>query len=57
MASRLGVEMEECLFVDDQEKHCKAAELYGMSSLHYIGFEDFLDKLPRKLSGMKPSSR
>jgi FMN phosphatase YigB (HAD superfamily) len=57
MAQRLGVEMTECLFVDDQERHCKAAESYGMHSLHYIDYEDFLDKLPRKLSGMQPSSR
>ena len=57
MAKRLGVNMEECLFVDDQERHCAAAESYGMYSLHYIDYEDFLDKLPRKLSGMQPSSR
>jgi HAD superfamily hydrolase (TIGR01509 family) len=57
MAERLGVDMGECLFVDDQEKHCKAAESYGMIALHYIDYEDFIDKLPRKLSGMEPSSR
>lgn len=57
MAKRLGLEMSECLFVDDQERHCMAAESYGLSSLQYINYEDFLDKLPRKLSGMQPSSR
>lgn len=57
MAKRLYVEMDECLFVDDQERHCTAARSYGMEALHYTGYDDFIEKLPRKLSGMQPSSR
>jgi len=54
IAKRLGVEMKECMFVDDQEKHCLAAQEYGMTALHYLDYEDFLNKLPRLLSGLAP---
>ncbi len=57
MAQRIKVEMKECLFVDDQVRHCKAAQSYGMEALHYIDYEDFIEKLPRKLSGTQPSGR
>ena len=57
MAERLGVSMTECLFVDDQEKHYLAAQSYGMQAIHYTSYDDFIEKLPRKLSGMQPSSR
>ncbi|MDB5183276.1 MAG: HAD-superfamily hydrolase, subfamily variant 3 [Candidatus Saccharibacteria bacterium] len=57
MAKRLKVEMNECLFVDDQAKHCHAARTYGMEAFHFIDYDDFLEKLPRRLSGMQPSSR
>ncbi len=52
MAERLGVAMDECLFVDDQEKHCEAAQKYGMEAIVFTDYEDFIEKLPRKLSGM-----
>jgi HAD superfamily hydrolase (TIGR01509 family) len=57
IAKRLDVAMDECLFVDDQEKHCISAREYGMEALHFTDNDDFIEKLPRKLSGMQPSSR
>lgn len=57
IAQRLGVDMTECLFVDDQERHCEAAEKYGMKAVLYTNYDDFVEKLPRKLSGTQPSSR
>lgn len=42
MASRLGVEMSECIFVDDQERYCTAAEEYGMTALLYRDYDSFM---------------
>ncbi|MDQ3064980.1 MAG: HAD-IA family hydrolase [bacterium] len=35
MATRLDVEMEECVMIDDVERYCVAAEEAGMSSVVY----------------------
>ncbi len=35
MCDRLGVEPEECIFVDDVERYCDAAGLFGMYAIHY----------------------
>lgn len=35
ICSRLGVTPEECIFIDDIERYCTAAELLGMHSIHY----------------------
>ncbi len=35
MANKLGVEMDECLYIDDIERYCMAAEEYGMTSILY----------------------
>lgn len=35
MVARLGVELDECLFVDDVERYCVAAESIGMKSILY----------------------
>ncbi|CAN5458506.1 hypothetical protein BH10PAT3_BH10PAT3_6910 [soil metagenome] len=34
-ARLLGVSLRECLFVDDQERHCKGAEATGASAILY----------------------
>lgn len=45
MAERLGVEPEECLFIDDQERHCTGAREAGMTAVLFEGFDDFPPKL------------
>jgi HAD superfamily hydrolase (TIGR01509 family) len=35
MADRLGVEMHECIFIDDVERYCDAAEALGMTAIVY----------------------
>jgi len=39
MAERLGVTMEECLFVDDLDKYTVVAEEYGMKAVCYKTLE------------------
>lgn len=36
IAERLGVDMSECLFIDDQQRYCDGATALGMPSVHYI---------------------
>jgi len=48
IAQRLGVAMNECMFIDDQERYCVAAENYGMQAHFYtspLGLEAYLKKL------------
>jgi HAD superfamily hydrolase (TIGR01509 family) len=45
MAERLGVELDECIFVDDQERYCVAAEDCGMESIYYQNLEQFQERL------------
>lgn len=39
IAERLGVEPEECVFIDDQERYAEAAEDVGMRGLTYVSAE------------------
>jgi len=39
MAERLGVRMDECVFIDDQERYTVAAEEYGIKSIWYQTLE------------------
>lgn len=50
MVERLGVNLNECVFVDDQERYCAEAEAYGMSSIFYRDFDQFKRELAIKLS-------
>lgn len=45
MASRLGVELNECIYIDDQERYCVAAEGYGLKAIYYISLEELKKKL------------
>ena len=45
MANRLGVEFNECVFVDDQERYCNVAEDIGMSGIWYQSFDQFKSEL------------
>lgn len=40
-AERLGVLPEECVFVDDIERYCTAAQDAGMQAVHYTSFAQF----------------
>lgn len=40
-ADRLDCLPEECVFVDDVERYCTAAEATGMKSLLYVSYEQF----------------
>lgn len=35
MCEKLGVEHEECIYIDDIERYCTAAELLGMETIAY----------------------
>lgn len=42
IAERLGVGLEECVFVDDQERNCTAAKDFGMqAAVIYSDFDQF----------------
>lgn len=45
IAASLGVSVEECVFVDDQERHCTAARGAGMQAVQYRDFEQFRSEL------------
>lgn len=45
MAERLGVEPEDCVFVDDQERYCSTAEYLGMRGIVYQNFMQFKNEL------------
>ena len=35
MAERLDVEIQDCVFIDDQERYCVAAEALGMRAIYF----------------------
>jgi putative hydrolase of the HAD superfamily len=37
-ASRLGVRLEECVFIDDREEYCEGARAVGMRAIRYQDF-------------------
>ncbi len=49
IAEKLGVDMSECLFVDDQERYCVEAERLGMSAIYFRSDEQFIKELQAKL--------
>ena len=40
IARRLGVDMEECIFIDDQPRYCQGAREVGMQAIDYKGLHD-----------------
>jgi epoxide hydrolase-like predicted phosphatase len=40
-ATRLSVEPQECIFVDDRSDYCRGAEKIGMKTIVYTDFERF----------------
>jgi HAD superfamily hydrolase (TIGR01509 family) len=50
IAKKLGVELSECVFLDDQERHCAAACDTGMQAVCYRDFADAKRQLEAILS-------
>ncbi|HSW37608.1 MAG TPA: HAD-IA family hydrolase [Candidatus Saccharimonadales bacterium] len=49
VAERLGVEVEECVIVDDVERYCTAAEDLGMRAICYQDFSQMKTELEKML--------
>lgn len=45
IVDKLGVEPEECLFIDDSERYCTAATDLGMVSIHHSDTNETITKL------------
>ncbi|MBU4070062.1 MAG: HAD family phosphatase [Nanoarchaeota archaeon] len=41
----LNAKPEECLFIDDKEKNCKAAKLLGINTIQFIGLKRLKEEL------------
>lgn len=50
IAARLGLEANECLFIDDQERQCLGAKKAGMYAIVYKDFESFKIELEKVLT-------
>lgn len=44
-AKRLGFEPKECVFIDDTQRHCLAAEEAGMKAINYKNFDQMKTEL------------
>lgn len=44
-AKRLGVDTQECIFVDDNESYCEGARQAGMQAVHYQSLEQLQSDL------------
>ena len=51
IAERLGVQPEECVFVDDQLRYCDGANSIGMRAIHYQNFEQFKAEIQSLIAG------
>jgi epoxide hydrolase-like predicted phosphatase len=49
-AKRLGLEPEECVFIDDNPGHCSAAREVGMKAIVYSSFPEVKNNLQKLLS-------
>lgn len=47
IADKLGIATSECIFVDDIERYCVAAEEVGMKSIRYKDFSDFVTQFSK----------
>ncbi len=44
-ADRLGVQMSDCIYIDDKQQHVDAAANYGMHALLYTSLESLIKEL------------
>lgn len=56
-AEKLQLQPEECLFVDDIESFCLAAEVVGMQSLHFVDIKTSLAELDRRLTDQAEATK
>lgn len=49
-AQKLGVDVGECVFVDDRSKHCEGAQAIGMQAIQYRDLEQLKDDLIKCLA-------
>lgn len=49
-ADQLAVRCDECIFTDDHEDFCEAAQSVGMSAIHYKSLAQFQRELSSRLS-------
>ena len=49
-ADRLGVRLDECVFIDDREHYLEGATHVGMQTILYKDFKSFKNELERALS-------
>ena len=52
-AERLGVELHECVMIDDIERNCTAAQEIGMQAVFYKDFDGFKNDLAKILANSK----
>lgn len=45
VASLLGSEPAQCIFVDDKQRHCDGASQTGMTGIRFTGIEELKDRL------------
>jgi HAD superfamily hydrolase (TIGR01509 family) len=50
VAEQLGVNTNECVFIDDQEKHCEGARRAGLQAIRYENFEQMKKDLEKILA-------
>ena len=47
VASRLGSDPEECIFIDDKQRHCDGASEVGMTGIRFNGIDRLTGELAR----------
>jgi len=50
VADRLGMRLEECIFIDDREDYCQAAQGVGMQAIYYQDFGQMKRDLEKVLA-------
>lgn len=50
IASRLDVQPEDCIFIDDQERHCRGAREVGMHAILYKDVAQTITDIKKRLS-------
>jgi putative hydrolase of the HAD superfamily len=53
IADKLGVALDECIFIDDQERHCAGAREAGMRAIRYESFDQLKSELEKILADPK----
>jgi putative hydrolase of the HAD superfamily len=48
-ADRLGIRLDECIFIDDREEYIEGAQHVGMQTILYTDFESFKSEIENVL--------